>query len=141
MGIAVGVVCNMKEGPMSAPETDVSLFLHRDSETFTILGIDDSPILLDHIGTEDILHTYFLHFGVCHTLHPLSALASHCCPMTGLSHLTRVQLKTQSCMEPWACLFPMRRRTESDGQSLKGGGYDHQNALQIYDIIINSSSI
>ena len=132
---------NKKEGPMSAPETDVPLFLHRDSETFSILWIDDSPILLDHIGTEDIFHTHFLHFGVCHTLHLLPALASHCCPMTGLLHLTRVQLKTQSCMEPWACLFPMRRRTESDGQSLKGGGHNHQNALQIYNIINKGISL
>lgn len=99
-----------KGGPCQPPETNVSLssVVYRNPKTSGFFRINDSAIMFSNISTVDILHIHFLHSGVTHTLHLLPALASHCCPMTGSSHLTRVQLKTQSCMEPWAC-FSLRR--------------------------------
>ena len=104
------------------PEIGMLLFLHRDSETSTIFGIDNSPILLDHIGTEDIFHTIFLQ-TCTHNNTPFLHTASHCCPMAGLLHLTRVQLKTQG-YRPLGLSFSEEEEDSGDGQSPKGGYYN-----------------
>lgn len=107
------------------PEIDVSLsnVSHRDSEAFGILRINDSAIPSDNVSTVDILHIIFSMQSTGHNNTSFLHLASHYFPMAGLSHLTRVQLKTRSCWTP-GLFFSLREEDGGDGQSPEGVLYE-----------------
>lgn len=92
------------------PEIGVFLFLHRNTETFTVFWIDNSSVLLYDISAEDILHTIFLHLR-SHKNTSFLHIANHYFPVVGLLYLTRVQLKNLELLGLQACLVPDRKRT------------------------------
>lgn len=113
------------------PENGVStLPVDRYSEAFGMLGIDHSAIRFSYVGTINVLHTTFLHLR-SHANTSFLHLANHYFPVVGLSHLTRVQRKTQSCWTPGLSFSLNGRGRAGDGQSPKGGLNSFSNALQI----------
>ncbi len=99
-----------KDGCLYIPETDVStLPTNRYSKAFGVFVVNLCTICSGYVSTVDVLITSFLQSSV-QPKHLLSALASQCFPLTGASHLTRVQLKTQSYRLLWAVLSRWRKR-------------------------------
>ncbi len=100
-----------REGAYTPSETDVLLSSnYGDLKAFAFLWIDNFSVP-HHVSTEDILHVVSLRFG-SHGNTSFLLIASHCCPMAGLSHLTECNEKPRA-VGLRACLFPLE---EEDGR-------------------------
>lgn len=122
--------CTKRGSANTLPENGVStLPVNRYSEAFGILRINHSAIRFSYVGTINVLYTAFSHLR-SHANTSFLHLANHYFPVVGLSHLTRVQLKAQSCWTPGLSFSLYGRGLAGDGQSPKGGLNSFSNALQ-----------
>ena len=84
---------NLKRECLPLPEKGaLSLPVHSEAKALGILW-KDYPTVLYNVSTVDVLSTAFLHLS-SHRNTSFLHIASHYFPVAGLSHLTRVQLKS-----------------------------------------------